>query len=199
MFGILLRQNDIQFGMMRAIQSYACTESRISSLGILMDEHVLLKWSDTGDRTICCATIWEDIPFLGSRFLKLKRYQQMVASDYKGVSMVSEEDDGDDSIVFVAENGKVYHLDRECTYLRPRIQTVMFWQIKTQRNQSGGIYYPCESCCRSELLDQNSSVYITSYGDRYHIRSTCSRLKRTVRAIHRSEAGNLPACSKCGT
>lgn len=41
-------------------------------------------------------------------------------------------------------------------------------------------------------------VYFTSYGDRYHIRKECSKLKRNVRAVRRSKAGNLSPCSKCG-
>lgn len=196
LFGMLLRQNDIQLEMVKAVQTYGCTGSEVASLEILLSDHVLLQWDDTADGKLCYVNSRESIPFLGGRFVGMYRYQQMVASNYKGISMVSDEDSND--IVYVAVNGRVYHLDRECTYLRTRIQSTAVRELETKRNESGGIYYPCESCCQSQPAPADSSVYIASYGNRYHIQSNCPKLKRTVRAVHRSEIGNLPACSKCG-
>ena len=92
----------------------------------------------------------------------------------------------------------LYHMDRECTYLRPRIRQDTVFVLKRKRNQSGGIYYPCESCCRSETQPAGMHVYYASYGERYHIREECPKLKRTVRSVRRSKAGSLPPCSKCG-
>jgi hypothetical protein len=182
--------------MVRAVQTYGGTGSTIASMDLLWNSQVLLRWEDTADGKLCYVESTESIPFLGSRFLKLHRYQQMVASDYSGISMVS--DDSGEGIVYVAANGKVYHLDRECTYLRTRIQTVTVKEAQEKRNQSGGIYYPCESCCKSQKQGENATVYIASYGDRYHNSQKCSKLKRTVRAVHKSEVENLPLCSKCG-
>lgn len=196
LFGILLRQNDIQLGMVRAVQTCRGGKGSLSSLELMRSEHVLLQWSDTAEGKRCYVDRFEEIPFLGSRFLKLHCYQQMVASDYGGVSMVSGE--SGDELVYVAENGTVYHLDRECTYLRVRIRTVTVRRLETTRNQSGGIYYPCESCCASCPQSADTAVYIASYGVRYHIQSGCPKLKRTVRTVHLSEVGNLPVCSKCG-
>jgi predicted SprT family Zn-dependent metalloprotease len=120
----------------------------------------------------------------------------MAVTDYSGCSMVSDE--VADYFVYIAENGKVFHRDRECTYLRIRIQESTPYVLENKRNQSGGIYYPCESCCHAEAQPSAAMVYFTSYGDRYHIRKECSKLKRNVRAVRRSKAGNLSPCSKCG-
>lgn len=196
LFAMLLRQNSMQLEMVKAVQVYSSTGSQAASLGILFNDHALLQWQDIADGKICYVSSREGIPFIGSRFMKLHRYQQMVASHYKGVSMASDAE-GDD-IVYVAANGRVYHLDRECTYLRTRIQSIVVSQLETKRNESGGIYYPCESCCQSQPAAAESSVYIASYGNRYHIQSGCPKLKRTVRAVHQSELGDMPACSKCG-
>lgn len=195
LFGMLLRQNDMQLEMVKAVQSYGCTGSEVASLKVLLSDHVL-QWDDTADGKLCYVNSRESIPFLGGRFVSMYRYQQMMASNYEGISMVSDESSND--IVYVAANGRVYHLNRECTYLRTRIQSVTVCQLETKRNESGGIYYPCESCCQSQPASGDSSVYIASYGNRYHIQSSCPKLKRTVRAVHRSEVGNLPACSRCG-
>lgn len=196
LFGMLLRQNDMQLEMVKAVQSYGCTGSEIASVKVLLSDHVLLQWEDTADGKLCCVNSRESIPFLGGRFVSMHRYQQMVASSYKGISMTSDGSGND--IVYIALNGRVYHTDRECTYLRTRIQSITVYQLESKRNESGGIYYPCESCCQLQSVSADSNVYIASYGNRYHVQSTCPKLKRTVRAVHRSEIGNLPACSKCG-
>jgi hypothetical protein len=196
LFVMLLHQNQIQMGMVRAVQNYGCTNSTLASLELLGTDGVILRWEDTADGKICYVDRRETVPFLGLSILGLHQYQQMVASDYSGVSMVGE--DSGEETVYVAANGKVYHGDRDCTYLRTRIQNVTVNALNTKRNQSGGIYYPCESCCHSQAQDGTVTVYITSYGDRYHKNRQCSKLKRTVREVSRSKVGNLPACSKCG-
>jgi hypothetical protein len=196
LFGILLHQNEIQMGMVRAVQTYGSTKSTTSSMELLWSNQVLLRWEDTADGKICYVDRSETVPFLGLGISGLHRYQQMVARDYSGVSMVG--DNTGEETVYVAANGKVYHRNRECTYLRTRIQSFTVTEVTSKRNQSGGIYYPCESCCKSQTQSSGTTVFITSYGDRYHNNKQCSKLKRTVREISISKVGNLPACSKCG-
>lgn len=193
---MLLRQNDIQMSLLHTVQSYSVTNSKLSSISEIPAQGVLIRWKEQDGEQYCYVKYREKIPFLGARLFRLRRYQQMAVTDYSGRSMVSDET-GDET-VYLAENGRVYHKDRECTYLRTRVQLDMVYAVKNKRNQSGGIYYPCESCCRALVQSDTTEVYYTVYGDRYHISGTCPKLKRTVRAVKRSKAGNLPPCSKCG-
>lgn len=191
-----VKQNNVQRALLKTVQAYGMTQSRTSALQGIADQKVLIRWKEQGGEELVCTDYYQRIPFLGSRLFGLHRYQQMTAVDYSGLSMVSDEEG--DYFVYIAENGQVYHMDRECTYLRPRIRQDTVLALKGKRNQSGGIYYPCESCCRSETQPAGIQVYYASYGERYHIRADCSKLKRTVRSVRRSKVGNLPPCSKCG-
>ncbi len=196
LFQTLERQNDIQAGLLQAAETYGRTGTKLTSLELLSDYRVLPRWRGEGQNQLCFAEDRTEIPFLGSRLFYIRRYQQMIVSDYKGISMIPKE--GGNEFVFVTANGKVYHRDRECTYLRTKKKAVTVEEATGLRNQSGGIYYPCESCCGSAEPPISSVVYLTSYGDRYHLHGQCPRIKRTVRRVRRSEVGSLPPCSKCG-
>ena len=196
LFILLIKGNKVQMSLLHTVQTYAVTGSKMSSAAGLLDQGVLVRWKEQEGTNYCYTGYSEGVPFLGSRFFRLHRYQQMAVTDYSGCSMVSDE--VADYFVYIAENGKVFHRDRECTYLRIRIQESTPYVLENKRNQSGGIYYPCESCCHAEVQPSAARVYFTSYGDRYHIRKECSKLKRNVRAVRRSKAGNLSPCSKCG-
>lgn len=99
-------------------------------------------------------------------------------------------------MVYVAVSGTVYHKDRECSYLRLTVTSVSGSSISGRRNAYGEKYKACESCSKKEA--PGAQVYITEYGNRYHNHAECSGLKRTVRMIKESEAGNLHSCSRCG-
>lgn len=104
--------------------------------------------------------------------------------------------DKKEKMVYVAENGTVYHLDRNCSHIKLSVKAVD--GIPTvQRNKNGGIYQPCDACINKD--DSGTGTYfITSYGDRYHRDRNCSKIKRTVRQIPLSEAGHLAPCKRCG-
>lgn len=196
LFQWLVRQNDTHMVLLRAVQSYGCQGRGIASLEGFIQDGTIILWKEQENGQICYVDEKVEIPFLGSRFFKMNRYQQMVANDYDGVSMVSEETD--DTMVYVAKNGQVYHKNRECTYLRPSIRKTTVSQAADLRNQSGGKYYPCESCCDGREQGGQEYIYLTSYGNRYHLNRNCSKLKRMVRQVNLSEVGDMAACSKCG-
>lgn len=108
-----------------------------------------------------------------------------------------EEGEGeeDNVYVYITENGSVYHLWEDCSYLKLSIRDVPFSNIKNLRNIYGGKYYPCELC--SEEGKPTGTVYITDTGDRYHSDINCSGLKRTVLKIPLSEVGNRSLCKRC--
>ncbi len=196
LFTALLRQNNIHMSLLQVSAMYGYSGQKQISLEDILKDHVLIQWEEDGQEKVCYADYNIAIPFIGSRFMKMHQYQQMCVSDYAGISMVPEETG--EGEVYIAENGKVFHKNRECTYLRTRIQSALLLEVKEKRNQSGGIYYPCESCCHSQARKESELVYYTSYGNRYHIKKSCSKIKRTVRKVKRSMAGNLSPCSKCG-
>nr|WP_308624933.1 pilus assembly protein [uncultured Eisenbergiella sp.] len=99
-----------------------------------------------------------------------------------------------EEIVYITENGTVYHRERNCTHLTFSVELAGRDEVGQLRNESGGKYYPCEKCGG----DGSSFVYVTGEGSRYHNTITCSGLKRTVISIPLSEAGGRPPCSRCG-
>ena len=98
-------------------------------------------------------------------------------------------------VVYMTENGSVYHEDRNCTHLQLSISQVSRAEALSQTNQWGKSYSPCEKC-KPEASDQ--TLYITDEGDRYHSNRECSGLKRTVFSVPRSRVRNYRACSRCG-
>ncbi|MBO4324225.1 MAG: hypothetical protein J5845_02330 [Lachnospiraceae bacterium] len=128
--------------------------------------------------------------------------QQVAARGFGGAGRVpakqkDEEEDGDEeSGVYVADNGTVFHRSQDCTYLKITVRPVSEEQLPKERNSSGGKYYPCEYCGDAP----GSVYYIAEYGDRYHKTVSCRSLRRSVTEITEEEAleKGLHACSKCG-
>ena len=114
-------------------------------------------------------------------------------SAWTGYRTGQEGENGED-IVYVTDNGKVYHEDYQCSYLHLSIRAVSSDQLPDLRNESGGKYYACEKCVFGPLM---GGIYITESGDRYHNTLGCSGLKRTIRAVKRSEITGMGACSRC--
>ena len=98
-------------------------------------------------------------------------------------------------IVYVTENGVVYHKDYHCSYLDLSIHMVPTSGLEELRNASGGKYYPCEKCGQTGT---GMGVYVTDYGSKYHTSMSCSGLKRKIYAVPISETAGKGACSKCG-
>ncbi len=100
-----------------------------------------------------------------------------------------------EEMVYITVTGRVYHVDRGCTYLNPSIRAVDAGSVRTLRNKEGAKYYQCEICRAA----RKGTLYITNEGNRYHNSRTCSGLKRTVLEVPlKSVEGRMPPCSKCG-
>ncbi len=98
--------------------------------------------------------------------------------------------------VYITEYGTVYHTTLSCKHLDIKPVAYDISEVGALRNDSGGKYYPCLRCVKS----QSSIVFLTEDGDRYHNSINCSSLKRTVQVVTLSEAiewGRTP-CSICG-
>ena len=94
--------------------------------------------------------------------------------------------------VYVTEYGEVYHTKRSCTHLSLSIKTTLFEKINKER------YEPCELCVNKEQMWKGKMIYITDWGERYHMSVSCSGLKRTVYSIAKSETGGMRECLSCG-
>lgn len=105
--------------------------------------------------------------------------------------------DGQTGNYYVAENGVVYHTDRNCTYLDLSIQQVSASSLSGRRNLSGSKYVPCEKCARSGMP---AAVYITNQGEAWHTDLCCSGLKRTIHLQddEGAHAHGLRPCPRCG-
>lgn len=97
-------------------------------------------------------------------------------------------------VVYVAENGVVYHSDRECSHLLLSVKSVSLQEAYTGRNEYGERYTLCMRCKDSGV---QGNVYITNEGDNIHYRVDCPGLKRTVNAVAKNDAEKYRACSRC--
>lgn len=107
-----------------------------------------------------------------------------------------EESQEGEGLAYLTENGRVYHTDRGCSYIKVSVKVKKYQEIESLRNESGGKYTGCLYCGRD--LNAEDLVYIAKYGDVYHTTVTCSRIQRKVKTMPISEAEQkYPQCSKC--
>lgn len=107
----------------------------------------------------------------------------------------SPEQTQDTGIVYVTKYGTVYHVDRNCTYIKIDTREIHTDRLENERNESGAKYYPCEFCSPSACVE----VYITDYGTRYHSTSSCSAIRRQVMEVSLEKVKDTHrSCSKCG-
>lgn len=101
---------------------------------------------------------------------------------------VPEEEEG---YIYVTENGRVYHTNRECTHIRLAIRTVEGTMVPQDCR-------PCEKCIAEETEVLHEGIYfISESGECYHSRRDCLGLKRTVRKLPSEEASKYEECSRC--
>jgi hypothetical protein len=109
---------------------------------------------------------------------------------------IVEEDEDEESLVYITESGSVYHLKRTCSHINISIETIK-GKPTWQRNENGGKYYPCEACCKGNEAELGT-CYITPYGNRYHKLRDCSKIKRTVKEVPISKVIDRAPCKRCG-
>lgn len=135
------------------------------------------------------------VPLLGSPSAELK--ESFRISSWQGYGGGYGSGDGEESggdVVYMTENGLVYHTDYQCSYLQLSIRYVPYSSLSDLRNSGGGRYHACEKCVYGTAM---GGVYITEDGGKYHNSLSCSGLKRTIHAVHQSEIGGVRPCSRC--
>lgn len=199
LFEIISQQLSVQQGLSEQAKRYAAFGIKSVILECGEKDYLPVQWETEKEPMICYCDYSRKIPVIGSDFFQAHIYQQVVVNPYSGRSMIPDKVAEGEGYAYLAEHGRVYHLDAACTYLNPGIERVASGLLESRRNRSGGIYKACESCCRESSSEICSFVYITPYGDRYHRMKGCSGLRRNIRKVKRSEVGGLPPCSKCGS
>lgn len=160
------------------------------SSGLQLWESDMLKQGDELDITLTYA-VGPTVSLVGfSRFRMVNRYTVHLWNGYE----IPEEAE-EDEVVYVAENGRVCHKDRNCTYLQLSIRGISKESIGTERNQWGSRYSACDKCAKGQCPD---TVYVTEEGTCYHYSTDCSGLKRTVYTLKLEDAAGYPYCSRCG-
>ncbi len=102
----------------------------------------------------------------------------------------------EEEIVYVTENGTVYHLSRNCTHLLLSVREVAYSAVEELKNQWGRSYGACDRCAKGEAPE---NVFVTDEGECFHYSDGCAGLKRTVKAIPLQEAVmTYRLCSRCG-
>lgn len=167
--------------------------------GIRFDESKILQGNDDID---IVARYRVRIPIRIFGLPEMKMIQRVKLRGWNGhqlpplYTIIHEENEGKEKFVYITESGTVYHLSKTCSHIRLSIEEVK-GKPTWQRNKNGGIYYPCESCCKN-IGSESSTYYITSYGDRYHTNRACSKIKRTVTEVPLSDVGGRAVCKRCG-
>ena len=107
------------------------------------------------------------------------------------------EGDEEETVVYFTDHGTVYHLDRNCSYIKINVMSALSEKIGYERNLSGARYYACEFC--APVLKNGVAVYYTKYGTRYHSASSCSAIRRSPGECSLEEAvKKYKPCSRCG-
>ncbi|MEZ3427996.1 MAG: hypothetical protein K1W13_11465 [Lachnospiraceae bacterium] len=163
------------------------------SQGISYLDSSILQQGDIIDLTASYAVA----PFVGiAGFYPAAFYSRYYGRAWTGYDV--EKGAGEETeviYVYVAENAKVYHLDRDCSHITLSIRQIKQEETGNIKNQYGENYTPCEIC----MTDGKGSLYITLTGNRYHQSLECSGLKRTIKTMPRSEAErHYKMCQRCG-
>lgn len=131
------------------------------------------------------------LPFFPEERVQLNMIQRSRKHAFGDANFGGEQTD----YVYITPQGTVCHESMYCTYLRPKTEAVKFIYVSQLRNQNGSRYEACAFCCGEEAAD---TVWITRWGENYHVSSYCRGLWHQVEQVKRSDVSDMKMCSKCG-
>lgn len=129
------------------------------------------------------------LPFYGGTIEVLSRAK---TKDWTGLSVTDLEE-----MVYVTKTGTVYHKSLSCSHLNLKISQCEFGSAVSGNNINNKKYKKCLTCLYGKKIN-SGTVYITEYGDKYHISLECSGLTRSIEKIPLSQVKDKKPCSKCG-
>lgn len=172
-----------QYASAAALQVQAAAEAR--KMGVTLG---CLQREDSADVTIYKTKKLENIWF-NPFYQKNEISTSATCRAWIGFTQLEE----NETYVYITPEGSVYHLYADCTHLDLSVQRVTLAKAKTEKNLYRERYLECEIC----ETGFGPLVYITSEGNRYHARRSCSGLKRTVRQVPLREVENRNCCMRC--
>ena len=106
----------------------------------------------------------------------------------------------DEEYVYITDDGEVFHRRRDCKYLNVSVRAVSGGSVSSLRNDDGSRFHICPVCGKGYNKADISSrqVFVTDWGNRYHMSLSCSGLKRSIKVVPISQAGGRRPCSGCG-
>lgn len=123
--------------------------------------------------------------------------QRVNTRAFTGISELS--DSVEDPIVYITSHGSVYHKSICCSYIKINVHKIGVNEIDTARSRSGAKYRPCEKCAKRFEPDcYYGDLYVSDYGNRYHVDGHCKAIARSAISVRLSQVENLRPCSKCG-
>ncbi len=133
-------------------------------------------------------------PFVGVvGFSDFWMFSRMRTRAWTGYDHAAAQKDVSEELVYMTEYGDVYHRSTSCAYLKLSIRAVDLEWVSKLRNKDGSCFYVCEECGKN----CTNTVFVTSYGTRYHATLRCSKLTRKIREVKLSEVGGRTPCKKC--
>lgn len=140
------------------------------------------------------------VPFLPKALSEMEVCQSAICRLFCGdrtyIPADKDEEETEEGVYYTTPSGSVYHVSKECSYLKMTVLSADRARIDELRNSSGGKYYPCERCVKGEV--SAGQVYYTRSGSSYHVIRTCSSLTRTITKVSEEDIVGLPPCSRCG-
>lgn len=138
-----------------------------------------------------CARYYLKVPIPFFQNLGFQKESTSKKRIFTGYVPHNGEDEGKDRMVYLAENGKVYHISPTCSHICLRISDgdAIRELIKKGRLRA------CEKCMNEEEIPK--VLYVTVQGECYHSSLSCSGLKRTVRMVRLSEIPDMRICKDC--
>lgn len=171
--------------------------------GVYSDVKIDCKIENETGKAVLSYLIQPVIPLLNIHKKEVYVYVVYRIWSGLGASFTTEEEMESEittgTLVYMTEQGKVYHVKRTCTYLEPKINALSYSLLSEKRNSSGGKYYACDFCAEQVNCTEGQTIYITQYGNRFHVSAVCSAIKRNICTLSKEEAAQkYPACKKCG-